>query len=211
MEFDWIWKAILIVLAGTFLLRLAGRKSISQMTLSQTVIMIGIGSLLIQPLAGKSVWMTIAVGLILILTLILMEYIQIKGDFFESILTGKSEVLVENGTLQVNNLKKRRLTVDQLEMNLRQQGISRISDLEWATLEPNGQIGYLLKQEVQPVTKKEFQEISELIAALRADQARLGEALRKLDSESLPANEQENIFSEVKRNRHKNNPPDHLK
>ena len=46
MDLDWIWKAVLIVLSGTLLLRIAGRKSISQMTLAQTVIMIGIGSLL---------------------------------------------------------------------------------------------------------------------------------------------------------------------
>lgn len=73
MDFDWIWKAILIVFAGTLLLRIAGRKSISQMTLAQTVIMVGIGSLLIEPVTGKDVWTTFAVGGILVLTLVIME------------------------------------------------------------------------------------------------------------------------------------------
>ncbi|WP_087973743.1 DUF421 domain-containing protein [Oceanobacillus rekensis] len=214
MEFDWIWKAILIVLAGTFLLRLAGRKSISQMTLAQTVIMIGIGSLLIQPLAGESVWTTIGVGFILILTLIFMEYIQIKGNFFERILTGNAKILIENGTLQEKNLKKLRLTVDQLEMNLRQANISKISDVEWATLEPNGKIGFTLKQEAQPVTKKEFRELTKLLAEIvgemHSDKDRSYELLQRLEKQSLPATEQENLFAEVKRNHHNNNPPKHL-
>lgn len=214
MDLDLIWKAIIIVIGGTFLLRLAGRKSISQMTLAQTVIMIGIGSLLIQPIAGESVWVTLAVGVVLILTLILMEYVQIKGDFFEGLLTGKSKVLIENGILNEKNLKKLRMTVDQLEMNLRQENVSRISDIEWATLEPNGRLGFILKKEAQPVTKKEFQELTkmvvEAVGQLEIDQSKVNELLQKLNSQPLKADEQENIFSEVKRNHHKVTPPKHL-
>ncbi len=74
MDFDLLWKAVLIVIGGTLLLRVAGRKSISQMTLAQVVIMIGIGSLLIQPIVGKNVFTTLLVGLALVLTLVIVEY-----------------------------------------------------------------------------------------------------------------------------------------
>ncbi|AUJ24870.1 MULTISPECIES: DUF421 domain-containing protein [Virgibacillus] len=159
MEWSWVWKAVLIIIGGTLLLRLAGRKSISQMTLAQTVIMIGIGSLLIQPLAGKNIWTTLGVGTVLVLTLIVMEFAQIKSDSFEGIITGKSKVLIHNGVIQYDQLKKLRLTTDQLEMNLRQKNISRIEDVEWATLEANGQIGYALKPEAQPATKGDIQQL----------------------------------------------------
>ncbi|GGF25213.1 hypothetical protein GCM10010954_25100 [Halobacillus andaensis] len=43
------------------------------MTLAQTVIMIAIGSLLIQPVSGKNIWVTFGVGSILVLTLIVIE------------------------------------------------------------------------------------------------------------------------------------------
>lgn len=58
MDWDWIWKSVLLVVGGTILLRIAGRKSIAQMTLAQTVIMVGIGSLLIQPVAGFNISLT---------------------------------------------------------------------------------------------------------------------------------------------------------
>ena len=207
MDLNWIWKAILIVLGGTFLLRLAGRKSISQMTLAQTVIMIGIGSLLIQPLAGKNIWTTLSVGTILVLTLILMEFGQVKSDKIESLITGKSKILIDNGSINEKNLRKVRLTVDQLEINLRQKNVTRISDVEYATLEPNGKVGYTLKQDAQPVTNKQFQ-------ALQADIQVIKQFLlippASPQSQNQPNNSQ-NLFTEVARNSHNEDvPPKHL-
>lgn len=196
MELDWIWKAILIVLGGTLLLRIAGRKSISQLTLAQTVIMVGIGPLLMRPIADQSVWLTLAVGSILILTLVLMEYAQMKFDSIETLITGKSIVLIENGVLHEKNLKKLRFTVDQLEMKLRQQNVARLSDLKSATLEPNGQIGYELKPEAHPVTKKDFEvlriELQQLLHSLNPNLSEQPAQVQSTDS-------QDDLFTEVVR------------
>lgn len=201
MEFDWIWKAILIVIVGTFLLRIAGRKSISQMTLAETIIMISIGSVIVQPVADKNIWVTFGISAMLIVTLIVMEYVQIKGDAFESLITGKSKVIVENGELNEKNLLKLRLTVDQLEMNLRQKGVSKIRDVKWATLEPNGQLGYVLKDEAQPVTKKEFKQLSiQLQQVLGLLQENVNQSTR----------EQQTIFSEIEKEDHDPTPPERL-
>ncbi|WP_394141467.1 DUF421 domain-containing protein [Cytobacillus oceanisediminis] len=207
MGFDWIWEPILVVIGGTLLLRLAGRKSISQMTLAQVVIMIGIGSLLIEPVSGDSIWTTLAVGLILVLTLIIMEYVQIKSDKFEKFITGQSKIIIEEGELNEENLRKLRFTVDQLEMKLRQHNVAVISDVRWATLEPNGQVGYELKEEAQPVTKKEFQQ-------LQADVQQLINLLEPAFSKGfsihiLPENK-EDIFTEVAEESPKDNIPGHL-
>jgi len=206
MDWDLIWKAVVIVVGGTFLLRIAGRKSISQMTLAQTVIMIGIGSLLIQPLVGENIWVTLAVGLVLVLTLIVIEYAQMKADPIENLITGKSKALIENGTINEKNLSKLRMTVDQLEMKLRQYSVTRIEDVEWATLEANGQIGYVLKKDAQPVTKKEFNQLVALLEKAIDNQGRLAD----LNSQPLPPEQKEDMFAEVYRKSHKNTPPKHL-
>ncbi|KPL60421.1 DUF421 domain-containing protein [Rossellomorea vietnamensis] len=206
MDLDWIWKAILIVLAGTLLLRVAGRKSISQMTLAQTVIMIGIGSLLIQPVAGKNIWTTMGVGLTLVLTLIVIEYLQVKSDRVEQFITGKSKILMENGVIDEKNFKKLRMTVDQLEMKLRQQGVSQLSDVKWATLEPNGQVGVELMPSAKPVTMKEF-------AQLQSELQRLINMLQVPPTVARPVSEKrggEDIFQEIKQHSSVNSPPKHL-
>ncbi|WP_404333152.1 DUF421 domain-containing protein [Mesobacillus maritimus] len=206
MDLSWIWKAIIIVLGGTALLRIAGRKSISQMTLAQTVIMIGIGSLLIQPLAGKSIWTTLGVGTVLVITLFFMEMAQVKSDTIEKLITGKSKVIIENGQINEKNLRKLRFTVDQMEMNLRQQNVTRISDIEYATLEPNGQVGYTLKQEAQPVTYKQFQ-------ALQQDIQQIKDLLLlpTIPQQQSQSGNSQNLFTEVDRNAHNEDvPPKHL-
>ncbi|HLR63237.1 MAG TPA: DUF421 domain-containing protein [Lentibacillus sp.] len=217
MEFDWIWKSILIVIAGTLLLRLAGRKSISQMTLPQTVIMIGIGSLLIQPVSGNNIWVTIAVGGILIITLFIMEYAQVKGNIFEKLITGKSKVMIENGTVNEQNMKKVRMTVDQLEMNLRMKNVKNIDDVEWATLEPNGQVGFSLKKESQPVTKKEFNQLSsdvqQILSQLSIDShiSQLRTQLNDLTNQIAKMKKQRDMFKELDENsQEENSSPKHL-
>ncbi|MBE4907955.1 DUF421 domain-containing protein [Bacillus luteolus] len=222
MDFSWVWKAVLIIVAGTFLLRFAGRKSISQMTLAQTVIMIGIGSLLVQPVAGRNIWVTIGVGAVLILTLIAMEYGQIKSDKLENFITGKSKMVIENGEVNVKNLKKMRLTVDQLEMKLRQGNVARINDIKWATLEPNGQIGFLLKDQLQPATKQDVEQIQKDIQELkmlfnqRLPKVKLITKFNEPAVEPTPPasqkqeNDQPDIFSEVNYKSHETPPPKYL-
>ncbi|ASK60752.1 DUF421 domain-containing protein [Virgibacillus phasianinus] len=209
MDLDWIWKSILIVFVGTFLLRIAGRKTIAQMTLAETVIMIAIGSLLIQPVSGKSVWVSFAVGGILVLTLIAMEYGQLKSDGLEKLITGKSKILIENGTINEKNIGKLRMTVDQLEMKLRQKNVTKISDVEWATLEPNGQMGFSLKKEAQPVTKKEFQQLLQSVNQLSANQLQMEQLNQQLNQMKNQLNQQ-NLFKEVKDQGHVETPPKHL-
>ncbi|RKD25886.1 hypothetical protein BEP19_02860 [Ammoniphilus oxalaticus] len=211
MDLSLIWKAALVVVGGTLLLRIAGRKSISQMTLVQTVIMIGIGSLLVQPIVGKNIWATFAVGFVLVLTQIAMEYLEVKSDAFEKLVTGQAISLIENGQIVEKNLKKLRLTVDQLEMQLRQVNVAKVGDVQWATLEPNGKMGYMLKEKAQPATKEDIQDVLNLINE-RLPYIRLADEQNRLVSKPIvPQSESgENIFTEVVHKGHDEPPPQRL-
>ena len=191
MDFNLIWQTILIFIVGTFYLRVSGRKTISQMTIPQTVLVIAIGTLLIDPVTRKGFWATFFLAGILVLSLILTEYIQLKFDKAETIISGKAVPVIENGVLLVENMKKLRLTVDKLEERLRQVGITSIEDVQYATMESNGQLGYTLKPEKQPATKEDIQN---LIALIQTGQT--------LNVNNEPKN---NIFVETlnKKNTHK--------
>lgn len=205
MDYSLIWKAMVIVVGGTILLRIAGRKSISQMTLAQVVIMIGLGSLLVQPLVGKNVWSTLIVGLMLVLTLVFLEFSQLKLDGIEKFITGRAKVIIKNGQLQENQLKKVRVSVDLLEMKLRQASVSKIEDVKFATIEPNGQIGFELKDNKKPATKEDidtiFQELQVIKQSLNI--------LPSINKQNIPSN-QYDLFTEVAKKRHDVKPPDHL-
>lgn len=163
MDLNLVWMTIMVFVIGTIILRISGRKSISQMTIPQTVIMIGIGSLLVQPLVGRGLWPTFGVAAILVLSLIITEYIQVKFDTAETGLSGKAVSVIENGVLNEKNLGKLRLPVDKLEARLRQAGITAITDVQYATIESSGQLGYSLKEGKQPATKEDIQKLIQLI------------------------------------------------
>lgn len=159
MDFHLIWKAILIVLVGTALLRIGGKKTIAEMTTAQTVLLISIGTLLIQPVTSKNIWITFLIAAVIVAVLLALEMVQVKSDGSESLITGQSSVLVKDGVLQEQTMKRERMTVDQLETRLRQHNVANITDLEWATLEPSGKIGFVLKEHAKPATKGDIQKL----------------------------------------------------
>lgn len=159
MEWQFIWKAFVMILSGFILLRLSGRKSIAQMTVTTTIVMISIGTIIVQPIIETSVIKTFITIIIFILVLMFFEYIQVKSSRIEKIITGEAIPVIQEGTLLTNNLKKVRMTVDKLEMQLRQQGISNMKDIKNATIEANGRIGYELMPDAKPLTVGEFKKL----------------------------------------------------
>ena len=171
--------AVLMFFVGVFLLRFAGRKSIAQMTLAQTVVMISI-----QPFLEHNLWKTILAASTFISLLFLVEYLQVKFNWAEKLFTGKSKVLIESGVLKEDQIKKLRMTVDQLEMQLRQKGVSNISDIQTATMEPNGQVGFELKPDARPLTVGEFKKMMGTMIILPADTPELKNIFEELKNES---------------------------
>lgn len=192
---EMILRALLLIFSGLVLLRISGRKSISQMTIAHTIIMISIGSLIVQPIADKSIGKTIITASTFIVFIIAMDFLQLKFNFIEQLITGKSITIIEDGEIVSKNLQKIKLTVDQFEMRLRQQGISSISDVKTATLEPNGQLGYELKDYAKPLTVGQMEKMLKGI----------------LGDSNKSSNNNSNIFDEVRKNQHSKYIDDKLK
>lgn len=188
MDLNWIWQAILIFIVGTFILRVGGRKSISQMTISQTIVMIGLGSLLIQPVSGKGLLITFLIALILTVLMIITEYLEIKVDFLETLFSGKAVIVVENGKPNIENLKKLRMSIDRLETRLRQAGISSIEDVKYATIEVSGQLGYELKDNKKPITQEDFIKLMSEVSQMKT---------MIINNTTPKLNEKNNIFQEI--------------
>lgn len=150
--------AIIMICVGFFAMRLAGRKSLSQMTIAQTVIMIAVGSILVEPVKSNNVFITISSILIFIVVLIVLEWVSFYWENFEKWFVGTKRIIVLDGKIIHKNLKRLRMTRDILEMSLRLKGISDYSKIEIATMESNGHIGVKLKPQYEPVEKEDFEK-----------------------------------------------------
>jgi uncharacterized membrane protein YcaP (DUF421 family) len=92
--------------------------------------------------------------------------------------------------------------VDMLELRLRQQGIQNISDIQWASIESNGQLGYILKPEKQYATKQDIQALLSILQSLKP-----GLSNQNIISQS----NEDNLFTEVFHVEHKHEPRENLK
>lgn len=163
MDISWhiVWKSALIVVSGIILLRLSGRKSIAQMTVATTVIMISIGEILAQAIVENKIWRSVvAVGLFLI-TLMALEWLELKSKLIQRLLSGEPVTVIREGRIDEQALGKLRITRQQLEMRLRQEGITSMDDIQNATIEINGELGYELQKHAQPVTVGEMEKLLE--------------------------------------------------
>lgn len=154
-----ILKPIVLYIIAVIFLRLTGRRSISQMTISQTVLVLSLGHIIVEPFADKDIKKTIAVAAILAILLVLFEVAEYYIRSFSKIAVGREIVIVNDGVIDRKNMKKLKLTKDELYSRLRQKGISKIEDVKKATLETNGELGFELTKAAQPITVGDLEYI----------------------------------------------------
>ncbi|WP_163538431.1 YetF domain-containing protein [Gracilibacillus sp. YIM 98692] len=156
----WI-QAIIYFSAALILLRFGGKRTISQATPSEVVIMIGIGTVLVHPLKSEDPWISVYHGMLIVLGVILVSVLQIYIPKVQKWVMGEPLLVVQNGEVLHKNLKKARITEDELKMKLRVKKINDITKLKSVTLEVSGEIGLELLD--QPATQKDIDDIKRAI------------------------------------------------
>lgn len=147
-------RSIVAFLLLLILTRIMGKKQISQLTFFDYCVGITIGSIAATMSVDQNVKAANGVLSLLIWGLfpIILAYASLKSMWFTKIVDGKATIMVQNGEILEKNLKKNLFTMDELMLSLREKGIFKISDVEMAVLETNGQLSVMLKTDKQPVT-----------------------------------------------------------
>lgn len=129
-------EALIIIIVGFILLRIAGKKVIAEMTPLEMVTTLAVGTIIGHAVSENELWKTIVTIGIFICVLIVFQFIALKWSLFQSLLIVKPTLVILDGTIIKPSLTKLRMTVEQLELRLRQDGISNLSDVKTATKRP---------------------------------------------------------------------------
>lgn len=156
---NYIGEALIILPTGLVLLRLAGKKIVAEMTTLEIITTLAIGTLISHAITEEGVWKTITAMAVIVFFCIITQLLQLKLRWFENLFIGKVSLVVSDGQIINDTLKKLRMTSQQLEMRLRQQGINSINKVKTATIEANGQLGFELYPDAEPVTYGELIKI----------------------------------------------------
>ncbi|GGH78810.1 uncharacterized membrane protein YcaP (DUF421 family) [Pullulanibacillus pueri] len=136
--------------------RMLGKQQISQLTFFDYVVGITIGSIAANLSVNPSVKITSGIMSLLVWGIIpiIFAFMTLKSRSFATLIGGKPTVIIENGQVNEKNLKKSKLSVEQLMLNLREQNAFKLSDVELAVFETNGKMSVMKKSDQQPITPK---------------------------------------------------------
>ena len=139
-------------------IRLMGKRQVGELEPSELVLALLIADLAAVPMQDFGI--PLLTGLIPILTLLCLtmalSVLTMRSVRFRAVLCGRPSVIVENGKLRQNEMKKNRFTLDELMEELRMQGITDLSTVKYAILETNGQLSVLPYAAQQPVTAQQM-------------------------------------------------------
>ncbi|WP_349773841.1 DUF421 domain-containing protein [Oceanobacillus profundus] len=147
-------KVICGLLALLLVVRLLGKKELSQITPFDLVYLLVLGGLLEESIYDDlvTVWQVLyAIGLWAALIYII-ELIVRRFDRMRTVIKGEPSIIIKDGELDVKTLKKNKLESEQLRTMLRQQGIFSLQEVKYAVLEPSGQLSVLKNELSSPVT-----------------------------------------------------------
>lgn len=159
MDLAFMLKALIVLFVGFCLLRIIGKKTVGEMTGLEIITLLAMASMIGHGIDVNGLGKTLIVLCIFAALLITVQFLAIKNDFTEKWFMGKATLVIQNGQILTANLKKLRISVDQLEAKLREKGISSVMDVKTATIEMSGQIGYELTDYAKPITFRDLSYI----------------------------------------------------
>ena len=157
----WIQIVLRTLMAVIFLLvltKILGKRQVTELSAFEYITGITIGNLAAfislevdkqwyLGLISLGVWVGVSFGI---------ELLQLKSKQVRGWIDGKSTVLIQKGRILEKNMKKERITTDELMEQLRRRDVFKTADVEFAVMEANGAINVMLKSENQPLTPKQL-------------------------------------------------------
>ena len=157
--FEVILRSITALIVLFFITKFLGRKQITQLTLFEYIIAITIGSIVAEISTGIEKNFLYGIYSLLVWSLLHLGilFLSLKSKKFRDFIDGTPKVIIKEGKIQEDTLTKEKYTVDDLTELLRKKNAFNLADVEFAVLEPNGDLNVLLKKENQPITPKDIQ------------------------------------------------------
>jgi len=138
-------RGVALYIFVVFLLRVIGRRELSSLSAIDLVLLIVLGDAIQQGLTQDDYSVTGA--LIAVSTIALMQlassYLSFRSSRMRTVLEGDPVVLVQDGKPVTRNMRRLRMTTDELAAEARGQGIASLEQVRWAIAEVSGTVSFI--------------------------------------------------------------------
>ena len=150
-------RTVVLYIILIAVVRFMGKRQIGQMEPSEFVVAMLIADLIAIPMQNSGnppyygvVPVVTVLGLELLLSGLSMKSLRIRR-----LLCGKPVILIENGRLLQNNLRRTGVTLDELTSHLREKEVLDLCSVQYAILETNGNLSVFPYPKEKPASAKE--------------------------------------------------------
>ncbi|WP_368505480.1 DUF421 domain-containing protein [Alkalihalophilus sp. As8PL] len=142
-----ILRTVLVYVIILLVLRLMGKREIGQLSVLDFVVSIMIAELAVISIDNFQAPMIHSLIPIFVLSIIQITFavISLKSEKLRDLLDGEPSVLIKEGKIDEHEMRKQRYNFDDLLVQLRQNKIGKLSDVEFAILEPSGKLSVIEK------------------------------------------------------------------
>lgn len=153
-----IYRTVLGFAFLLFLMRLLGKKQLGELTFFNYATGIAMGNIIGDMVVHKeiTVWESLASLSFWALAVFGIEFLNRHSPLFTKLTKSQPTLLIKNGELMQKELKRMQMSMDDLLMLLRISSVFDITEVEYAIMEPNGQMSILKKPLKDSVTKEDL-------------------------------------------------------
>jgi uncharacterized membrane protein YcaP (DUF421 family) len=140
-------RAVVLYLFVIFVMRVIGRRELSSLSAVDLVLLVVLGDAIQQGLTQDDYSVTgamIAVATIASVQ-VLSSYVGFRSKRAQKVLEGQPIVILRDGKLLTENMRRERLTESEVAEERRGHEIGSFDEVAWAILETNGQINFIKK------------------------------------------------------------------
>jgi len=151
-----IFSSIIVYLFLVIAIRLFGKKEIAQLSISDLVFILLISNAVQNAMVANDSSLTgglIAASSLFLINMI-FKFVTYKSKKVSELVEGDPVMLIHEGNVIEENLKKQRITMDELEASVREHGVKDISAVNLAVLEVDGNISILSDSYKHKTTKR---------------------------------------------------------
>ena len=135
-------RTIILYLVLILVIRLMGKRQIGQMEPSEFVVTMLVANLAAIPMQDSGI--PLFSGFVPIVTVLgvelVLSYLSLRSIPLRKLLCGKPVILIENGKILQDNLRKTRVTLDELTGHLREKDVLDLQTVQYAILETSGNL-----------------------------------------------------------------------
>ncbi|WP_436971871.1 YetF domain-containing protein [Paenibacillus popilliae] len=147
-----VFRTVLMYFAVFIVLRVMGKREIGKLSVFDLVISIMIADIAVMTIddSERPLLVEFAPIIVLLAIQITLAFVTLKSPKMREVFDGTPSIIIANGVLQQDVMKKQRYNLDDLMLQLRGQGIDNVNDVTYAILESTGELSVFKASEEKP-------------------------------------------------------------